>query len=288
MLSFFSTWQYVFDASLALSPPSDMELVQESVSTPREEVDVEDYSEVLRDGTVHKVHRERRHSLQNITKTWKSQDGEEFVEEHKEEVPGTVHEETTETFEEPPHLVHEEEDEDVVREDGSIMHQKIIKNRMEHHIRVKQKSFDSATGVHFEEYETDEVVPETETTFVERDDDVDSDSDEYFDDGDDDTVEDVGDKLAQSSLGGEDSGAVGDDEEVETHRLMMKKEVHKKTTIGPDGKETTTVHEDSQIQQENEPPEELRDSMQEIINQFMESDPQPAQLPPSESKEEQV
>ena len=74
------------------------------------------------------------------------------------------------------------------------------------------------------------------------------------------------------------------------HRLMMKKEVHKKTTIGPDGQESTTVHEDSQIQQENEPPEELRESMQEIINQFMETDPQPAQLPPApqQSKEEEV
>ena len=36
-----------------------------------------------------------------------------------------------------------------------------------------------------------------------------------------------------------------------------------------------------QVQQENEPPEELRQSMQEIINQFMTSDPEPARLPPS-------
>merc|ERR1719239_2045488 len=56
----------------------------------------------------------------------------------------------------------------------------------------------------------------------------------------------------------DDLSTMGDDEEVETHRLMMKKEVHKKTMIGPDGKEQTTVMEDSQIQQENEPPEELR------------------------------
>lgn len=83
--------------------------------------------------------------------------------------------------------------------------------------------------------------------------------------------------------------AMGEDEEVETHRLMMKKEVHKKTMIGPDGQEQTTVHEDSQIQQENEPPEELRDSMQEIIDQFMQSDPQPPQLPElPQSKEEEV
>lgn len=69
---------------------------------------------------------------------------------------------------------------------------------------------------------------------------------------------------------------------------MMKKEVHKKTTIGLDGQEHTTIREDSQVQQDNEPPEELRESMQEIINQFMESDPQPAHLLPAESKEDEV
>merc|ERR1719239_324814 len=110
----------------------------------------------------------------------------------------------------------------------------------------------------------------------------------------DDEEEEISQQLTSTSISSEDHrtddlSAMGDDEEVETHRLMMKKEVHKKTMIGPDGKEQTTVMEDSQIQQENEPPEELRDSMQEIINQFMESEPQPAQLPaPSQSKEEDV
>lgn len=50
----------------------------------------------------------------------------------------------------------------------------------------------------------------------------------------------------------------------------MKKEVHSKTVIGPDGHEETFIREDSQIHQDSEPPEELRDSMQQIINQFME------------------
>lgn len=50
---------------------------------------------------------------------------------------------------------------------------------------------------------------------------------------------------------------------------MLKKEIHMKTTIGPDGREQTMVKEDIQVRQENDPPEELRDSMQEIINQFM-------------------
>lgn len=69
---------------------------------------------------------------------------------------------------------------------------------------------------------------------------------------------------------------------------MMKKEVHKRTTVGIDGQEETTIKEDSQVQHDNEPPEELRESMQEIINQFMQSDPQPAVLPRSQSKEDEV
>lgn len=68
----------------------------------------------------------------------------------------------------------------------------------------------------------------------------------------------------------------------------MKKEVHKQTVLGADGQEETTIREDSQIQQDNEPPEELRESMQEIINQFMETEPQRQQLPESEALEEEV
>ena len=48
----------------------------------------------------------------------------------------------------------------------------------------------------------------------------------------------------------------------------MKKQVHKKTII-KDGKEEVLVTEDTQIEQDNEGPEELRDSMQQVIDQFM-------------------
>ncbi|CAG5127955.1 unnamed protein product, partial [Candidula unifasciata] len=84
------------------------------------------------------------------------------------------------------------------------------------------------------------------------------------------------------------SSSQGDDE-VQSHRLMMKKEIHKRTLLGYDGQEHTSVYEDSQIQQDTEPPEELRESMQEIINQFMQMAPEPTNLHLlDESVEEEV
>lgn len=51
-------------------------------------------------------------------------------------------------------------------------------------------------------------------------------------------------------------------------RLVMKKQVHKKTIIR-DGKEEVLVTEDTHIEQDSEGPEELRESMQQVIDQFM-------------------
>ena len=67
-------------------------------------------------------------------------------------------------------------------------------------------------------------------------------------------------------------------------RVVMKKEVHKKTMIRPDGQEETTIKEDSTVHQDSEPPEELRDSMQQIINQFLTNDPEVPMIPGEESK----
>ncbi|XP_061181777.1 ankyrin-2-like [Saccostrea echinata] len=64
--------------------------------------------------------------------------------------------------------------------------------------------------------------------------------------------------------------------EMETHRLTMKKEIHTRTML-EDGKEKTYVHEEAQIEQEEDPPEELKESMQQIIDQFMETPAQPDQ-----------
>ena len=68
-------------------------------------------------------------------------------------------------------------------------------------------------------------------------------------------------------------------------RVVMKKEVHKKTVIKPDGQEETIIKEDSQIHQDSEPPEELRESMQQIINEFMEDNPQVPMIPGEETPE---
>lgn len=49
----------------------------------------------------------------------------------------------------------------------------------------------------------------------------------------------------------------------------MRKQVHKKTVIR-DGKEETIVTEDTHVEQDNEGPQELQDSMQTMIDSFME------------------
>lgn len=51
-------------------------------------------------------------------------------------------------------------------------------------------------------------------------------------------------------------------------RLVMKKQIHKKTIIR-DGKEETIVTEDTQIEQDDEGPDELKESMQTIVDQFI-------------------
>lgn len=57
----------------------------------------------------------------------------------------------------------------------------------------------------------------------------------------------------------------------------MKKEIHTKTVL-KDGQEQTFVSEDSQVETDPNAPEELRESMQQIIDEFMGS-PTEAQKP---------
>lgn len=56
----------------------------------------------------------------------------------------------------------------------------------------------------------------------------------------------------------------------------MRKQVHKKTVIR-DGREETIVTEDTNIEQDNEGPEELQDSMQRVIDQFIAGEAEPEQ-----------
>jgi hypothetical protein len=48
----------------------------------------------------------------------------------------------------------------------------------------------------------------------------------------------------------------------------MKKEIHT-TTVLKDGKEETLVEEDSKVETDPNAPEELRESMRQIIDEFM-------------------
>ena len=51
----------------------------------------------------------------------------------------------------------------------------------------------------------------------------------------------------------------------------MRKQVHKKTVIR-DGQEETLVTEDTRVERDTEGPEELRESVQQVIDRFMEVD----------------
>ena len=66
----------------------------------------------------------------------------------------------------------------------------------------------------------------------------------------------------------------------------MKKRIHKKTIIR-DGKEETIVTEDSEVEQNDDAPDELRDDIKNIIDQFMEGTGE-IQLPASSQVETTV
>ena len=59
----------------------------------------------------------------------------------------------------------------------------------------------------------------------------------------------------------------------------MKKQIHKKTVIR-NGKEETIIVEDTQIEQDDDAPEELAENVQEIIDQFMEGTGKPGEGAP--------
>lgn len=62
----------------------------------------------------------------------------------------------------------------------------------------------------------------------------------------------------------------------------MKKRIHKKVIIR-DGKEETIVNEESHVEQPDDAPQELRNSMQQVIDQFMEGSGDFQFPPPSSS-----
>ena len=133
----------------------------------REEVDIEDEEEILEDGTVHKVHKVRRHSLKHVRRALKSDAGEEdLVEEGDVDVEGTGKETVLETFEEPPKNVYDLKEEEEVLEDGTRVKRKVIYTGMVQKIKTRAKSFDeSGQEISSDECEIEEVLPGTQAAF---------------------------------------------------------------------------------------------------------------------------
>jgi len=55
-------------------------------------------------------------------------------------------------------------------------------------------------------------------------------------------------------------------------RVVLRKQVHKKTVIR-DGQEETLVTESTRVEQDSDGPQELRDTVREVIDRFMEVGP---------------
>jgi len=66
-------------------------------------------------------------------------------------------------------------------------------------------------------------------------------------------------------------------------RVVLHKQVHRKTVIHSDGQEETLVTEDTRVEQDSDGPQELRQSVRDVIDRFMEvggdsgGDAEPAQ-----------
>lgn len=138
----------------------------EEEGPPREEIDVQDDEEILEDGTVHKVHRVRRHSLKHVRRSLKSDVGEEdLVEEGDVELGGK--ETILETFEEPPRNVREIEEEEQILDDGTRVKRKVILCSMKQKITTRAKSIDeSGQEISSDECEIEEIVPGTQSAFM--------------------------------------------------------------------------------------------------------------------------
>ena len=134
--------------------------VAEEKGPPRESMEVEDKEEILEDGTVHKTHKVHRRLLKHVGRTLESDEGEE------KEVAETV----LETYEEPPRNVTGTEEEEIILEDGTIVTRKVITSSLVQKFRTRALSFDeSGNEISSDEYEIEEVIPGTQSTFVAAD-----------------------------------------------------------------------------------------------------------------------
>lgn len=73
--------------------------------------------------------------------------------------------ETIETFEHPPHLVQETEEFEEIMPDGTKVIRHVALKTMIHSVKTRHESFDGNSGRVVENYEVEEVVPNTMTAF---------------------------------------------------------------------------------------------------------------------------
>ena len=149
------------------SYPSDVELV-ETEGPEREVIDFDEDEEILPDGTVHRISRVRRHSLKHILRSLKSESDETPIFEGDVDVPGTTREDIVEIFEEPATVVKDVEEVETTLKDGTVVKRKVVSSRVMHKIKTRSLSIDESGNVQEEEeYSVDEIVPGTESAFIE-------------------------------------------------------------------------------------------------------------------------
>ncbi|OWF56525.1 Ankyrin-2 [Mizuhopecten yessoensis] len=161
------------------------EELTESEGPIKEEIDVQESEEILPDGTIHSFQKVRRHSVKHIRKILKSETGDEDIFEGDVTIPGTNREDIIETFEEPARQVRDVEDIEDTLPDGTKVKKQIISSRMVHRILTHHESVDEGGEKQEERYEIDEIIPGTESCFIECDESSSSSSDSYTDEDDD-------------------------------------------------------------------------------------------------------
>lgn len=143
-----------------------MELIKEE-GPAKEETKEEKKEEVLSDGTVHTVHKVKRHSIKKTKMSWRSIDGQELIiDESSEEVPGSVSEDLVERFAGPPKVVEENKKVEETADDGKKVEKNVVMKRMVSLVRTHQESFDDVKGRQVENYESEEIIPGTESAFI--------------------------------------------------------------------------------------------------------------------------
>lgn len=150
---------------------SIVEIIEEEGPAMQKTVHTQEHEEVLPDGTVHRTHRSHSQKVKHFRKRIHSLDVEDEDKIFEEEIklPGTKRQDTVETFEEPVRCEVKVEKVEEQLPSGEMKKKKVIHNRMVHKIRTRHQSQEEGGGSVEEEYEIDEIIPGTETAFVESD-----------------------------------------------------------------------------------------------------------------------